>query len=375
MPQKEPFSLKDHLFNPSSVTRLAGWVKGAYPAFKEKVFVHGVLKEFPRLELKQRISHISDQLKAHLPSDYTQAVRILVNALPPELDSEKTDNDFGDFVLAPFSEFVAKNGCQEKYYNISIGALEEITKRFSAEDGIRYFINAFPDRTLKVMKELAQSPHYHQRRLASEGSRLRLPWSQKICWAPADILPILDQLYTDSTRYVTRSVANSLNDISKINPELALRIIEKWQKSRQQSAKEMEFITRHALRTLLKKGHAGALEMLGYTPASHVKVSHLFVDKQVNLGGSLSFSFTLSGSDVHLGKLRVEYAVYYQKANGSQSPKVFKLAEAEFAEKKKSFSKKHSFKPMTTRRHHAGEHGLAVLVNGQEMERQEFVLI
>jgi 3-methyladenine DNA glycosylase AlkC len=41
-------------------------------------------------------------------------------------------------------------------------------------------------------------------------------------------IEILDNLYFDKSRYVTRSVANHLNDISKIDGDLVVDVLEKW---------------------------------------------------------------------------------------------------------------------------------------------------
>jgi len=67
------------------------------------------------------------------------------------------------------------------------------------------------------MLNWSKSENYHHRRLASEGSRQKLPWCQKINLDYKKTIKILDNLYFDESRYVTRSVANHLNDISKID--------------------------------------------------------------------------------------------------------------------------------------------------------------
>lgn len=63
----------------------------------------------------------------------------------------------------------------------------------------------------------------HVRRLASEGSRPRLPWGKSVPALkldPSPVLPILEQLMQDESLYVRKSVANNLNDISKTHPHL-----------------------------------------------------------------------------------------------------------------------------------------------------------
>ena len=73
----------------------------------------------------------------------------------------------------PQNDFVAKYGLD--YFDISMRALYEMTKRFTAEGAIRAFIQTYPDRTLTLLRQWAQDPNCHVRRLVSEGTRPRLP--------------------------------------------------------------------------------------------------------------------------------------------------------------------------------------------------------
>ena len=79
---------------------------------------------------------------------------------------------------------------------------------------------------------------------------------------PTTPLTLLDRLHADPTRYVTRSVANHLNDIAKIDGDLVVARLSDWHLEGRQTQKELDWMTRHALRTLVKQGHAGALELL-----------------------------------------------------------------------------------------------------------------
>jgi 3-methyladenine DNA glycosylase AlkC len=107
--------------------------------------------------------------------------------------------------------------------------------------------------------------------------RPRLPWAQKIILSPEKALPILDKLFSDKTRYVTRSVANHMNDISKVNPELVLETLARWQKSNKQDAQEMDFIIKHSLRSLVKMGNKQAMEFLSFSADPEVVVSRMRV--------------------------------------------------------------------------------------------------
>lgn len=105
-----------------------------------------------------------------------------------------------------------------------------MTKRFSAEYSIRNFINTFPTETFEMLEDCSLSENYHERRLASEGCRPKLPWGKKLTIDYNFTIKLLDNLQMDKTRFVTRSVANHLNDISKIDALLVIETLKRWTK-------------------------------------------------------------------------------------------------------------------------------------------------
>lgn len=362
---EEKVLLKDLLFNKQKVEIITNQILALYPKFDKNSFVDEVVKKFPLLELKARITWIAECLKKHLPSDYKKAVQIIIASLPPENDPELTDNDFGDFIYAPYGEFVAKNGCKKEYLHTSLSALYEITKRFSMEDSIRYFINTFPVETLNTLLKWAKDPNYHVRRLCSEGTRPMLPWSQKISLSVEEPLQILNFLYYDKTRYVTRSVANHLNDISKKEPKLVLSILDTWRKSKKQNVVEMDYITKHALRTLIKKGDKEALTMLGFDHSVPLQILNISLTERVTMNTMLSFSFDLeASSDV---ETIIDYVIHFQTKLGKcTSKKVFKLTKVRLKKNEPTrITKNHMLREkMTTRILYPGEHMLEIQVNG-----------
>ncbi len=214
--------LKDQLFTPEKVGALAQRIELVHPAFLRDEFVSSVLERFPELELKGRISWMAECLEGYLPRDFRHAVGILLQSLPAPADPTLTDGDFGDFVYAPYSEYVARGGCSAADLEFSLAALRETTTRFSAEFAIRPFLDAFPGKVLATLLTWTDDEHYHVRRLCSEGTRPRLPWAKNLTLPYDAGIPILDRLFADPTRYVIRSVANHVNDISKKDPDLAL---------------------------------------------------------------------------------------------------------------------------------------------------------
>ena len=373
--EKEKFSLKDELYNPQKIEMIAKEIKEVYPSFEADKFSTETLDTFPTLELKERIYHIRDMLHKYLPNDYQEAVDILLQALPAELDPSKSDDDFGDFIYAPYSEYVTAYGCSEEHLNFSLQTLRKITKRFSVEFAIRDFINNYPTQTLAMLETCAKSHNYHERRLASEGLRIKLPWAKKLTIDYREPLRHLELLYTDSTRYVTRSVANHLNDIAKIDASLVIETLKRWKKSKKQEPKEMDFIISHALRTLVKQGNSKALEMLGYVqnPAIELKAVSLRSDS-VQVGEALEFEVSIVALDDV--KLMVDYIVHFQTKAGKLSPKVHKLKKIALKEGESVvLKKKHPFRAnMTTRTLYIGEHLLEVQINGSIVCREKFEL-
>ena len=375
MLKKEKFSLKDELYNPQKIEMIAIEIKEVYLSFEADKFSKETLEKFPILELKERIYHIRDMLHIYLPNDYKEAVNILLQALPAELDPSKSDDDFGDFIYAPYSEYVTAYGCSEEHLNFSLQALREITKRFSVEFALRDFINNYPTKTLAMLEACAKSENYHERRLASEGLRRKLPWAKKLTIDYHEGIKLLELLYGDNTRYVTRSVANHLNDIAKIDATLVLETLKRWKKSKKQEPKEMDFIISHALRTLVKQGNEDALAMLGYSKKPPIEVKDVRLhNPSVKVGEALEFKVEI----VALGDvmLMVDYVVHFQTKAGKLSPKVHKLKKLELVKGKRIvLKKKHPFKAnMSTRTLYAGEHLLEVQINGSIVAKNRFNL-
>jgi 3-methyladenine DNA glycosylase AlkC/uncharacterized protein YozE (UPF0346 family) len=363
---KEKFSLKDQLFNEISVRKLSDEIHQVSSMFEKEAFYTEVLSAFPELALKERMYHIRDMLTKYLPQTYEEALSVILQALPEALDTLKEDDDFGNFIYAPYGEFVVYHGCNVKYLNISLQALREITKRFSVEFAIRDFINDYPEETMDMLKACASSKNYHERRLASEGSRPKLPWAKKLTIDYRNTMLILDKLYFDKTRYVTRSVANHLNDIAKMDAALVLSTLKKWKASGKQEPKEMAYMISHALRTLVKEGNEEAMELLGYKSLPKIILSELrLFQEEIKVGEALYFEFQVEARESC--KLMLDYIVHFKTKSGKASPKAHKIKKLSLKNKEcTTISKKHLFKAgMTTRKLYAGEHKVELQINGK----------
>lgn len=222
------------------------------------------------------------------------------------------------------------------------------------------------------MKIWAKSKSEHTRRLSSEGCRSRLPWAVSLPnfkKDPSKTIEILNMLKNDTSKYVQKSVANNLNDISKDNPSLVKQIAKNWIGE----SKSINWIVKHGCRTLLKNGDDEVLNIFGFLAPNNLKIKDIKLSRKVLMGENLNFKFNLISSK-YLGKLRVEYAISFVRLNGKLNRKVFKICEGEYKESTLSINKQYSFKKITTRNYYKGNHILEIIVNGSILSSAEFYL-
>jgi 3-methyladenine DNA glycosylase AlkC len=207
---------------------LANKITIVYPNFDSKKFTITIKKNCGHKTLTQRVELIADALKTHLPADYKKSIEILKQIMGAE-----NPNEIGMFKeyywLMPVGKFIEKYGLED--YDISIKAIEALTKRNTGEYAIRPFIKQYPTQTLQQMKLWAKSENFHLRRLASEGLRPKLPWAAKLdlfVENPTPVFQILDLLKKDPIKFVKKSIANHLTDYIKVNPKLTFELIENW---------------------------------------------------------------------------------------------------------------------------------------------------
>lgn len=318
-------------------------------------------KEWEEAALTQRVTFIVRQLKQHLPPSFNESTAVLL----------RIHRHFKPgFVPIFFPEFVSTYGMD--HWKISMKALEEFTQTSSAEFAIRPFLLRYPQETLEQLKKWTSHKNPHVRRLASEGARPRLPWGKSLTAFikdPSPVLPLLEALKQDEALYVRKSVANHLNDISKDHPQLALSIAQSWKNSHVHT----DWIVKHAMRTLLKKGSKEALHLFGWGKTEATDIAFTASSTNIAIGQSTHFncSFRLPKKEEHL---RLEYVVYHQKANGTASPKVFMLREKMFEQGTHTISKKHDFSQRSTRQLYPGKHEIALLINGEEAARLQLNL-
>ncbi|MCX5607415.1 DNA alkylation repair protein [Streptomyces sp. NBC_00047] len=306
-----------------------------------------------------RVAAVRDAVLADLPGDWAAFEAVVRTAL--------ADPGFEGWMTFPVNEAVAVRGLEA--FEPGLALLHDLTPRLTAESAVRPFLRADPARALAVVRKWTDDPDPHVRRLASEGTRPRLPWAPQLPAFVADprpALPVLDALYRDESEYVRRSVANHLNDISRDHPGLAVETAARWLTAAA-SAGTTDRVVRHGLRTLIKAGRPEALTLLGHSPDVPVTVKGPVVTApRIAVGEYLVFDYAVTNTGGLPAELVVDYVVHHTKANGSRTPKVFKLTTRTLAPGETlTGTKRHSFKPITTRRYHSGEHLVQLQINGR----------
>ncbi|MEZ4939259.1 MAG: hypothetical protein R3D58_00235 [Saprospiraceae bacterium] len=365
-----PEPLKN-LFSESLLSGFAQNVCRVLPAFDRAVFLNRVFdKNWEQRELKQRMRHIAECLGATLPLPYPEAVQTLVETVDL-LIAERGEKMAFEYCFLP--DFVEAFGLEHP--ELSIPALETLTRWSSAEFAVRPFLLRYPGRMYPQMLVWSEHPSPMVRRLASEGFRPRLPWGMGVPALkrdPAPVLPVLEKLKADPAETVRRSVANNLNDISKDHPGLALELARRWQGRHA----DTDWVVRHALRGLLKKGHPEALALFGFEQGLEgVVVENLRWPPEVGIGGNFEFSFMVKNTGAQARQIRLEYGIDYLTGTGKTSRKVFKIKELILeAGGVDTIRRQQRFTDFTTRKHYPGEHRLRILVNGVELGAEPFAV-
>ncbi|MGW5733252.1 MULTISPECIES: DNA alkylation repair protein [Streptomyces] len=323
------------------------------------------------LSLRQRADLLRDALLADLPGDYATLARTIRAACDAP--------GFTGWLIWPVTGALATRAVQEggtDAFDDAMALLADLTGRLSSEFAIRTLLRHDLDRALGIIvADWTGSADADVRRLASEGTRPYLPWAVRvpdIMARPGVTVPILDALYRDESEYVRRSVANHLNDLSRDHPDVVVRTARRWLDRPDATTPRL---VRHGLRTLIKRGHPGALELLGFAPAA-VDVDGPRLDQDVvPFGGSVQFTAAIRNSGASPARLSIDYVVHHRKANGGQTGKIFKLTTRTLAPGEQiEVTREHSFRPITTRRYYPGPHAISLQINGVESERAVFEL-
>ncbi|WP_434592866.1 DNA alkylation repair protein [Streptomyces sp. A5-4] len=364
-----PFA--DELIGPATADTLLHALRAVAPG-AEFPALRSAGRSLGPLPLRERSDLLRDAMLEDLPgayADFAATMRAAALGVP----------SFTGWLIWPVTSAVAHKGIAEgtdAAFDDALDLLAELTGRLTSEFALRPLLRHDSRRALERITPWARHQDHDVRRLASEGTRPFLPWATRVptlLAEPRATLPILDALYRDDSEYVRRSVANHLNDLSRNHSDLVVETAGAWLAAPDETTPRL---VRHALRSLIKQGHPGALALMGFVadPALDIDGPTLAEDT-VPYGGTLHFTASITNTAAQPVRLAIDYVVHHLRANGQQSTKTFKLATKVLGvDETLDISRDHSFREITTRRYYPGEHAIELQINGARHGRAAFDL-
>ena len=361
----------DELINPAVVDRLRSSLHTAAPTLELPSLIEA-RAALDDMRLRGRVDLVRDALLNDLPTGFAASEHIMHDLL--------SIPDFAGWMIWPATEFVTARALADGSnvaFDAAMRLLARLTVGLSSEFAVRDMLIAQPERALGTIRTWAANEHEHVRRLASEGTRAYLPWAKRVPWLienPGATRPILDALYRDESEYVRRSVANHLNDLSRVDPGTVTGIARRWVDG---ADAHTPWVVRHGLRTLIKVADPEALALVGYSgdrlrvDRPRVANTTVRVDED-----ALAFTARITNEADADAVVAIDYSIGFLRANGTISAKTFKLTSRALAPGESvAVAKTHSFRRITTRTYYAGPHYLTVQANGQRSPKAEFEVV
>ncbi|MCI8666829.1 MAG: DNA alkylation repair protein [Dorea sp.] len=236
---------KDY-YNDDYIYSLSQKILSVMPGFEQENFCRSLIGRLEDKELFARLDCIVDAMPDNMTGDYSKNIQAFFHLLGPELAQPEGMFNYG-WWLWPIGRYVERFGNEN--WSLSLSFLKELTKRFTGEYAVRPLLQEHPKEVMDELIKWTLDENVHVRRLASEGVRIRLPWSKKLYVALEEFeryMNILTNLKGDPEKFVQKSVGNNLNDLYKDEPEKADFIISQWKKSGQ--SKAQDWIIKHGRR-------------------------------------------------------------------------------------------------------------------------------
>ncbi len=322
------------------------------------------------MRLRDRVDIVRDALVADLPRDFASTRTIIHEALDDPL--------LTGWMIWPVSELITAKALDSgtiEDFDAAMETLALLTDRLTCEFAIRAMIIDRPERALQHAQDWTQHENEHVRRLATEGTRLYLPWAKCVPWLvanPRETRAILDASYQDPAEYVRRSVANHLNDLSRVDPKALIETATAWVGNADENT---AWVLRHGLRTLTKQGHAQALALLGFSGDDLSISEPQLASDRIAWNGEIAFTTQVTNHGDAEANVAIDYSIGFLRANGSHGSKTFKLATRKIGPGETvTLGKTHSFRPITTRKYYPGVHTLTAQANGKKSAQTDFML-
>ena len=319
------------------------------------------------LEMKDRVKLMAEGVWKGLGMPYPVAVDAVCEAIA----GNSRFSPMRSFPVWIASQIVEQYGLDD--FDTSMSAIYQITQQFTGEFAIRPILDRYPEATFDRLKVWACDDSVDVRRLVSEGSRPRLPWAMRISHLlenPEPVFELLAMLKNDTEKYVRRSVANNINDISKDHPDRVVKELKAWkaQVNDNEANKELHWVIRHGSRSLLKHCHEGALSLLGYNSNIQCDVVEFFVAPDtIKSGGEVELNCQIETFNTTSEKVMIDYVLQSPGKLGGINRKVFKWSNRTVNKAKKIVLRKTiSLKSNSVRNYYPGEYDVQLIVNGKK---------
>ena len=360
------------------IERLAAAFLTAEPGFEVERFRTLAGDALDALELKARIAQVAAALHATLPADFDRAAAATHRVLDAVDDGSMAVDGWE---LWPVTDWVALAG--RGHQAVALELLGRLTRHATGEFAIRPFLDDDPDAVMAVLHDWVAGEDEHRRRLASEGTRPRLPWAPRLRVAaenPGFAVPLLDRLVEDPSEYVRRSVSNHLNDLTRCDLDLGLDVAGRWLQQSGRATEEdrdrIEWVVRRGLRSLVKHGDPSALRLLGHDPNVSVQADGFqMLTPHVAMPGHVEWQLELVSAEPEPHRIVVDYVIHFVGAGGRTGRKVFKWTTFDLAAgERRVLRRRHAIRPITTRTYRSGRHRVEVQVNGTVVAEGSFEL-
>jgi len=247
--------IKDY-YNKEYAEMLADKIIEKYPSLDKEGFVTDIAESVEGKEYTQQMQAIVEVFDRYLP-EYPETVKLFGEMLGPKLSSIANQYSDGQW-LSPIGKYVEAH-CAEypEHFQLSVKFIKEFTQRHTGEFAMRPLIQAFPKKSMTVLKKWSQEKNVFVRRCASECMRVSLPWAKKMTAAVErfdDYMRILSNLRYDEDKYIRLTVGNNLNDLYKYDSEKAQLIVDTWMNDN--PTKATLWMIHHGTRSLRKKKNA-----------------------------------------------------------------------------------------------------------------------
>ncbi|SDO09636.1 3-methyladenine DNA glycosylase AlkC [Pseudomonas arsenicoxydans] len=363
---------KDYFDHPLGV-ELGGRAAALLASFDQQRYSASLPADLRPLEMKARVKVMANALWDGLGLEFVPAARVLLGMLDP-IPGTRFGRMTG-FPVWVIADIFETRGLE--HFEPAMQAIKKVTQHFTGEFAIRPYLDAYLEPTLQVLAGWVSDDSTDVRRLVSEGTRPRLPWASRVpslLVDPAPVLALLERLRNDRSEYVRRSVANNLNDISKDHPSAVLDVLERWQV--EERGPHTDWVIRHSLRTLARRGDSRALELLGYSMAAPVRVKRFQVGpSQIKPGERISLDCDIQIDSTCEHGLMVDYAILAPGARGQINRRVFKWSKRQKLVKGSvKLQRDHSIESSSLRSYYPGAHEVHLIINGQVVAQGSFEL-